>query len=62
VTVLDRAGRVVQRLAAPGEGQSQVVWDGTDRFSRGVSPGVYFCQVSGGGRTMTRSVVYLGAR
>ncbi len=62
VTLLDRAGRVVRRLATLGAGQCQVVWDGTDRFGRGVSPGVYFCQVSGGGRTVTRPVVYLGAR
>jgi hypothetical protein len=62
VTLLDRAGRTVQRFAVPGAGQCQVVWDGTDRFGKGVSPGVYFCQFSGGGRTMTRPVVYLGAR
>jgi hypothetical protein len=62
VRLLDRAGRVVRQLAAPGSGQCQVVWDGTERFGRGVSPGVYFCQVSGGGSTMTRPVVYLGAR
>ncbi|MCX6842508.1 MAG: hypothetical protein NTX53_09540 [candidate division WOR-3 bacterium] len=62
VRILDRAGRVVRRLAALGAGQCQVVWDGTDRSGRGVSPGVYFCQVSGGGRAMTRPVVYLGAR
>jgi hypothetical protein len=62
VRLLDRAGRVVRQLAAPGSGQCQVVWDGTGRFGRGVSPGVYFCQVSGGGSTMTRPVVFLGAR
>jgi hypothetical protein len=62
VTLLDRAGRVVQRLAVQGAGQCQVAWDGTDRFGKDVSPGVYFCQVSGRGRTVTRPVVYLGAR
>jgi len=62
VRLLDRAGRVVRRLDAPVEGQCQVVWDGTDRAGRSVGPGVYFCQVSGGGRTATRPVVYLGAR
>jgi hypothetical protein len=62
VTLLDRAGRVVQRLSVLGTGQCQAVWDGTDRFGKGMSPGIYFCQVSGGGRTVTRPVVYLGAR
>jgi len=62
VTLLDRAGRVVQRLAVPGAGQCQVVWNGTDRFGRNVCPGVYFCQVSGNGSSMARPVVYLGAR
>jgi len=62
VTVLDRAGRVVQRLVVPGAGQCQVVWNGTDRFGRNVCPGVYFCQVAGNGSSITRPVVYLGAR
>jgi len=62
VRLLDRAGRVVRQFAAPGAEQYQFVWDGTDRFGKSVSPGVYFCQVSGGGRTVTRPVVYLGAR
>jgi len=62
VTMLDRAGRIARRLAAPGAGQCQVAWDGTDRLGRPVSPGVYFCQVSGGGRVLTRPVVYLGIR
>ncbi len=62
VKLLDRAGRVVRELAAPTDRQRQVVWDGTDRFGRGVSPGVYFCQVSGGGKSVTKPVVYLGAR
>jgi hypothetical protein len=62
VTVLDRAGRVVQRFAVPGAGQCQVVWDGTSRFGKSVSPGVYFCRISGSGSTMTEPIVYLGAR
>lgn len=62
VKLLDRAGRVVREFYVPTERQQQVVWDGTDRFGRGVSPGVYLCQVSGGGRSMTKPVVYLGAR
>jgi hypothetical protein len=62
VRLLDRAGRVVQQFAVPGTGPYQAVWDGTDRFGKSLSPGVYFCQVSGGGRTVTKSVVYLGAR
>jgi hypothetical protein len=62
VKLLDRAGRVVRELAAPTGRQCQVVWDGTDRFGRGVSPGVYFCQVSCGGKSVTKPVVYLGAR
>jgi hypothetical protein len=62
VVVLDRAGRVVQRLEAPGSGQCRVFWDGTDQSGRSLSPGVYFCRFTGGGRSLTRSVVYLGAR
>jgi hypothetical protein len=62
VTVLDRAGRVVQRFAVPDAGQCQVVWDGTSRFGKSVSPGVYFCRISGSGSTMTEPIVYLGAR
>jgi hypothetical protein len=62
VTLLDRAGRAVRRLAASGAGQCLVEWDGSDRFGRGVSPGVYFCRVSGGGRSVTKPVVFLGAR
>ncbi|HTW92952.1 MAG TPA: hypothetical protein VMH22_14770 [bacterium] len=62
VRLLDRAGRVVREFAVPGNGPQQVVWDGTDRLGRGVSPGVYFCQVSGGGKSVTKPVVYLGAR
>jgi hypothetical protein len=62
VKLLDRAGRVVRRLTASAEGQHQVVWDGTDRAGRRVGPGVYFCQVTGGGRTVTKPVVYLGPR
>ncbi|MBM3332403.1 hypothetical protein FJY68_11250 [candidate division WOR-3 bacterium] len=62
VALLDRSGRVVQRLAAPGAGQCRVFWDGTDQSGRSLSPGVYFCRFTGGGRSLTRSVVYLGVR
>ncbi len=61
VKLLDRAGRVVHRFTAQA-GQQQFVWNGTDQAGRKVDPGVYFCQVSGGGNTTTKSVVYLGAR
>ena len=62
VTLLDRAGRVVRQLAVPGAGECEVAWDGTDRYGRSISPGVYFCRFSGGGSTMTEPVVYLGVR
>jgi flagellar hook assembly protein FlgD len=61
VKLLDRAGRVVRELTAPA-GRQQFVWNGTDQAGRRVDPGVYFCQVSGGGRRVTKSVVYLGVR
>jgi len=62
VRLLDRAGRVVRELVAPAGSKRRLVWDGTDQAGRRVDPGVYFCQVSGGGKSVTRSVVYLGAR
>ncbi|MBN2466365.1 T9SS type A sorting domain-containing protein, partial [candidate division WOR-3 bacterium] len=61
VRILDRAGRVVRQFSAPAGGQ-QLVWNGTDQAGRMVNPGVYFCQASGGGKTVTKSVIYLGAR
>jgi len=62
VKLLDRAGRVVREMTALAGLQHQIVWDGTDRNGRRVDPGVYFCQVSVGGESVTQSVVYLGAR
>jgi hypothetical protein len=62
LTLLDRVGRTVRHFDTPGSGRCQVVWDGTDGFGESVSPGVYFCRISGSGSTMTEPVVYLGAR
>jgi hypothetical protein len=62
VSIFDRAGRVVRRFELVGAGPGRVGWDGTDGSGRGLSPGVYFCCVSGGCETVTRPVVYLGAR
>jgi hypothetical protein len=63
VTIFDGSGRLVRVLSAPqslAPNPQFLSWDGTDGSGRYVSPGVYFCQVSGGGRTLTRPVVYLG--
>ena len=60
VCVLDRAGRLVRRLVPYRTGACTVVWDGRDGCDRVQPAGVYFCRVSGLGRSLTRPIVYLG--
>ncbi|MBN1434549.1 hypothetical protein JW921_07305 [Candidatus Fermentibacterales bacterium] len=51
--VFDAAGRLVRSMhvkaASPGQGQAQVIWDGSDQSGTRLPPGVYFatCQSAG---------------
>jgi hypothetical protein len=59
VRILGRDGRLVRTIAVPF-GAATVCWDGRDEAGRTTPAGVYLCCLSGGGRTRTESVVFLG--
>lgn len=59
VRILSRDGRLVRTIAVPF-GPATVSWDGRDADGRTAPAGVYLCFLSGGGRTRTESVVFLG--
>jgi len=56
--VYDVRGREVRRLFdGDGDGRSHVVtWDGEDAAGRRLAPGVYYCRLQAGARTLTRKL------
>ena len=61
VRILDKTGRLVRTIDVPNRaGPAVLFWNGQGKDGCQVPNGVYFCQVSGNNRTVTKPVVYLG--
>jgi len=59
LNVLDPAGRLVQTLVQAPQlgGNHSITWNGTDHAGKAVTPGVYFCRLKVGEKTVTRRVL-----
>lgn len=61
LTVYDAVGRRIAVLADTKYEMDviDVTWEGTDSSGRQVPPGIYFCRLEAGGRTVSRKIVLL---
>jgi hypothetical protein len=61
LAIYDVAGRVVRTLASGpvAAGERAATWDGRNQDGREVPSGVYFCRISVGNETRTRSLVLI---
>jgi len=60
VRIMDRCGRLVRTLPVPTGSPAVVFWDGRDEAGRRMPAGVYLCQVTGDGESLSEPVVFLG--
>jgi len=61
IDIVDISGKLINSLFREftSMGSHKINWDGTDKYSRFVSSGIYFVSMEAGGKVIVRKIMYI---
>jgi len=61
IDIVDISGKLINSLFREftSMGSHKIIWDGTDKYSRFVSSGIYFVSMEAGGKVIVRKIMYI---